>query len=37
MQKLGMTREGVLREFFRGKDGCYQDVVIYSLLRNEVL
>lgn len=37
MQKLGMTREGVLREFFRGKDGCYHDVVIYSLLRNEVL
>lgn len=37
LQKLGMIREGVLREFFHGKDGCYHDVVMYSLLQLEVL
>jgi len=37
MQKLGMSREGVLRAFFHGKDGCYHDVVMYSLLQHEVL
>lgn len=36
MQKLGMTREGVLREHFRGKDDCFHDVVMYSLLQHEV-
>ncbi|MCI9444254.1 MAG: GNAT family N-acetyltransferase [Oscillospiraceae bacterium] len=31
MQKAGMDREGILREFFRRKDGTgYDDVVIYA-------
>ncbi len=34
MQKAGMSREGVLQEYFRCKDGDrYDDVVMYSVLR----
>ena len=36
MEKLGMRREGVLREFFRDRDGRYHDVVICARVREEV-
>ena len=36
MEKLGMRREGVLREFFRDRDGRYRDVVICARVREEV-
>ena len=36
MQKLGMTKEGVLRERFYGKDGRWHDLVEYSLLAQDL-
>lgn len=30
MQELGMTCEGVLREYFRGRDGAYHDMLLYA-------
>lgn len=36
MQKAGMCREGVLREFFRRKDGTgWDDVVLYAAIKGE--
>lgn len=35
MQKLGMNKEGILRERFYGKDGCRHDLVEYSLLAHD--
>lgn len=35
MQKIGMTKEGVLRGYFRAKDGRWCDVVLYAALRND--
>lgn len=32
MQKLGMSKEGVLREYFQVQDGYWLDVVLYALL-----
>ena len=32
MHKLGMTKEGVLREYFQVQEGCWLDVVLYALL-----
>ena len=32
MEKLGMVPEGVLHDFFLGKDGRWMDVVMYALL-----
>lgn len=32
MQKVGMTKEGILRDYFLGKDHRWRDVVLYSLL-----
>jgi len=34
MQKLGMVREGLLRQYARGQER-FEDVVIYSMLRTE--
>ncbi len=34
MEKLGMTREGILREHFY-RDGVFHDVVSYAILREE--
>lgn len=34
MQKLGMAREGLLRQYARGH-GAYEDLVMYSVLRAE--
>ena len=36
MQKLGMQKEGILKDYFLGKDGHYEDVVMYSLLNAEL-
>lgn len=36
MQKLGMRREGIFREFFFGQDGRFHDVVMYSLLQKDL-
>ena len=36
MQKLGMAKEGVLRERFYGKDGRWHDLVEYSLLAHDL-
>ena len=35
MRKLGMQKEGILKDFFLGKDGNYEDVAVYSLLNRE--
>ncbi len=35
MQKIGMTREGTLRGYFRTKDGRWCDVVLYALIDGE--
>ena len=35
MEKLGMRREGVLREFFRDREGRYHDVVLCARVREE--
>lgn len=35
MQKIGMTQEGILREYFHNKDNRWCDVVLYSLLDRE--
>ena len=32
MQKVGMTKKGVLRDYFFSKNGCWRDVVLYSLV-----
>lgn len=38
MEKAGMHREGVLREYFRRKDGSgYDGVVLYAVLKGETL
>ena len=36
MQKLGMQKESILKDYFLGKDGHYEDVVMYSLLNAEL-
>lgn len=36
MQKLGMNKEGILRERFYGKDGRWHDLVEYSLLAHDL-
>lgn len=36
MEKLGMRREGVLREFFRDRDGRYHDAAFCARAREEV-
>lgn len=33
-EKLGMNKDGILRESYKGKDG-YRDQIIYSILRRE--
>ncbi|WP_288434935.1 GNAT family protein, partial [uncultured Deinococcus sp.] len=37
IEKLGATREGVLRRHLRRPDGTWRDTVMYSLLREEWL
>ena len=37
MQKIGMAREGVLRGYFRTKDGRWRDVVLYALLGSDTI
>lgn len=34
MQKLGMNREGLLRQYVSNRDG-FEDIVMYSILRSE--
>jgi len=34
MQKLGMSREGLLRQYVSNRDGI-EDIVMYSILRSE--
>jgi len=36
MQKLGMQKESILKDYFLGKGGHYEDVVMYSLLNAEL-
>lgn len=36
MQKLGMNKEGILRERFCGKDGRWHDLAEYSLLAHDL-
>ena len=36
MQKLGMNKEGILRERFYGKDGRWHDLAEYSLLAHDL-
>lgn len=36
MQKLGMNKEGILRERFCGKDGHWHDLAEYSLLAHDL-
>ncbi len=36
MQKLGMNKEGILRERFCGKDGRWHDLAEYSLLEHDL-
>ncbi len=36
MQKLGMQKEGILRDYFLGKGGNYEDIVMYSYLNEEL-
>ena len=36
MQKLGMNKEGILRERFYGKDGRWHDLMEYSLLAHDL-
>lgn len=35
VERLGAVREGVLRSYMRMADGCWMDMVAYSLLREE--
>lgn len=35
MEKLGMVPEGVLHDFFLGKDGRWMDVVLYALVADK--
>ena len=36
MQKIGMKKEGILKDYFLGKEGNYEDVVVYSILNKEL-
>ena len=36
MEKLGMRREGVLREFFRDREGRYHAAALCARVREEV-
>lgn len=36
MQKLGINKEGILRERFYGKDGRWHDLAEYSLLAHDL-
>ena len=35
MQKCGMKREGIFRQYYLHEDGTYSDSVLYSILENE--
>ena len=37
MQKIGMTKEGILHGYFHAKDGRWCDVVIYAMLSNDLI